>query len=119
LNPAREQNQLPIIEDYILLKQYDNAQAWIHDHKKEIADQDVRVMFSFFDLVCMILKQEEHTARSKEFQLELVKAPLSKQFVEKFWKPEFLISFLNDNPFPQASKTEVTNLIQALQETAR
>jgi tetratricopeptide (TPR) repeat protein len=29
LNPSRDENHLAIIEDYILLKEYDNAETWI------------------------------------------------------------------------------------------
>jgi hypothetical protein len=118
-NPDRQENHLPIIEDYILQKKYDNAEAWIEQNANKITDHEVKLMFEFFAVVCQILKGEEHTSAVKNLESEIRKTPLSKKFIENFWSSKYLMDFLNENPFPESSKKTIKELDDLLRQTAR
>src|SRR5882724_12912118 len=53
-NPDRQENYLPIIEDHILLKEYDIAEAKMRQHASTITDHEIKLMFEFFAVVCKI-----------------------------------------------------------------
>ena len=117
LNPGLERNQLFIIEDLILLKQNQNAEKWIRDHQGSINGPDERTMFGFFNLVCTILDGRDYSSQEKAFRARISQYPLTQHFEEKFWKPDFLLLFLERNSLPETSKTEIEGLIQALHRT--
>jgi len=118
LNPGFEKNHLPIIEDYILLKEYDNAQRWIRENKGSISDHDSRIMFDFFDLVCEILRREEYSSQMVAFKKAISDYPLSKDFAERFWRWHVLLDFVDRTAPPQA-KILIKQLVDTLKQTAR
>jgi len=118
-NPDRQENHLPIIEDYILLKEYDNAESWMQHHASAITDHDVKLMFEFFGVVCQVLKGEEYSSTVANFERHVKQTPLSKNFVEKFWISKYLIDFVNQNPLPESSKKTIRDLDDLLRQTAR
>ncbi len=117
-NPDRQENHLPIVEDYILLKEYDNAEAWMQHHASTITDHEIKLMFQFFAVVCQILKGEEYSSAVNNFETNIRKTPLTKKFIEG-WKSKYLIDFLNENPFPESSKKKIKELDDLLRQTAR
>jgi tetratricopeptide (TPR) repeat protein len=119
LNPTRELNHLPIIEDYILLKEYQSARAWIKEHKGSLRDQDETIMFEFFDLSCDIAEGRDYASRMREFQTSIQHQPLSKKFVERTWEWDYLETFFKQNPFSESKKAAIKNTIQLMKTTAR
>ena len=63
LNPGRERNHLPIVEGYILLRENDNAEAWMQRYRGVITNSDTKTMFDFLYLICGVLKGNEHSSR--------------------------------------------------------
>lgn len=118
LNPARELNHLAMIEDFILLKENRNAEAWIREHENLPKGSDEKTMFQFFGLVCTILDGQEHSLQEKEFRTRISQYPLTKRFVEK-WDWQFILTFLEQNPISEQSKAEIRELIQVMKDTAK
>jgi tetratricopeptide (TPR) repeat protein len=118
LNPTRELNHLPIVEDYILLKKYESARKWIGDYRNSIKSHDERMMFDFFEIVCDVLEARNSTTRADEFTTSVRNRPLSKKFVNNTWEWNYLDSFLDQNPFPATSKQTIKDLVIFLKSTA-
>lgn len=117
LNPGRERNHLPIIEDYILLKEYDHARQWISEHRRTIADQDVQTMFDFFDLLIAALKNEEHLSQVSNFRARAARFPLTNDF-KAFWDWTVLDSFMATNS-PRPFQPTYRELVSQLNESKR
>jgi|SRR5579864_1560107 len=118
LNPARELNHLPIIEDFILLGQNQNAEGWIREHESSIKEPDEKTMVQFFGLVCTILERREYSPQLKEFRTKISQYPLTKRFVAK-WDWQFILTYLEQNPISEQSKATIRELIQAVKDTAK
>jgi hypothetical protein len=119
LNPARELNQLPIVEDYVLLKRYEAAQAWISKHEGSINNNNVRTMFGFFHVVCLVLQGNDSASAIANFHRDVTDHPPTKSFVTDFWKDRYLLSFLNENPILPSSKATIEEQIKFLNDSAR
>jgi tetratricopeptide (TPR) repeat protein len=119
LNPARELNHLAMIEDFILLKENRNAEAWIGEHENSIKGPDEKTMFQFFDLVCTILEGREYSPQMKEFRTKISQYPLTKRFAEKTWDWQFILTYLEQNPISEQSKATIRGLIQVMKDTAK
>lgn len=116
LNPTRERNHLPIIEDYIFLREYQSAEGWIDKYRDKLTDPDVKEMFEFFAVVCEILKGENASSRLTTFRNRVSTQPLSKRFAENFWEWDALIGFAERSAEP--SKTAILQLIDLLIRTS-
>ncbi len=117
-NPDRQENYLPIIEDHILLKEYDIAEAKMRQHASTITDHEIKLMFEFFAVVCKILKGEEYSSVVYNLEKNVSQTPLTKKFIES-WNSKYLIDFVNENSFPEPSKRKIKELDDLLRQTAR
>jgi tetratricopeptide (TPR) repeat protein len=118
LNPARELNQVAMIEDFILLKENRNAEEWIGKYENSIKGPDEKTMFQFFDLVCAILEGREYSPQLKEFWTKISQYPLTKRFVGK-WDWQFILAYLEQNTISEHSKATIRELIQVMKDTAK
>jgi hypothetical protein len=119
LNPSRETNHLPIIEDFILLGECDNARAWIRDHENSIKESDEKTMFGFFGLVCDILGGREYSSEEVELRKRVSQYPLTEHFAKKFWDWETLSTFVEQSSISEQQKENVRSLVQLLQGTSK
>lgn len=119
LNPARELNHLPLIEDYVLLNDCKSASTWIRGHESALRDSDVRIMFRFFDIVCQILEGREYSGAVARFRAELVGHPLSKHFATRFWEWGDIIAFVGRSPIPESARAAIKDLVQVMRDTAK
>ena len=115
LNPGRETNHLPIIEDYILLGECNDAQSWIRAHENSIKESDEKTMFGFFGLVCDILAGKEYTSEEIEFRQRVAQYPLTEHFSRHFWDWETLPRFVEQSSPSEQQKDKIENLIHLLQ----
>jgi|GEM_PF-2201276 len=113
INPYRERANLIVIENHIMLDEYDKALDHVAHSLGRVETTDVINMLNCLHVVLKICKKEPYQEELRKFYQYIKGKPVRRIFGVKYWKWEWLLEYFDKNELPMDVLLAMKRLIEA------